>query len=78
MAMPSPIVPAHMPIARARAWGSRKMSLTMDRPAGIIIAAPDPINPRQMMRGSTLPEKAAPREPPPKTTRPQTKSRLRP
>ena len=78
MAIPSPIVPAHMPTARARSPGSRNMSLTIDRPEGMVMAAPAPMSARQAMRGSTLPEKAAPREPPPKTTRPQRKSRLRP
>ena len=78
MAMPMPMVPAHAPIARARSAGSRKMSLMMESPAGMVIEAPAPITPRQTISGSTLPENAAPSEPPPKTTRPATKSRLRP
>ena len=42
MAIPSPMVPAHAPMARARSPGSRKTSLMMASEAGMVSAAPLP------------------------------------
>ena len=78
MAMPSPMVPAQTPMARARSLGSRKTSLTIDSDAGIVRAAPNPMTPRHAISMSTDPEKAAPIDPRAKTLRPTRKSRRRP
>jgi len=78
MAMPSPIVPAQAPMARARSEGWRKMSLMIESDDGIVRAAPTPISPRNAMSGGTEPEQAAPIDPAPNTARPMMKNRLRP
>ena len=46
MAIPSPIVPAQAPMARARSPGSRKMSLMIASDVGIVSAAPAPMRAR--------------------------------
>ena len=51
MAMPSPIVPAQPPMARARSPGSRRRSLMMDREAGMVSAAPAPMTARASRSG---------------------------
>ena len=78
MAMPSPIVPAQVPMARARSVGSRKMSLMIDSDAGMVKAAPAPMTARQAINRCTEPENAAPIDPAAKTVRPIRKNRLRP
>ena len=78
MAMPSPMVPPHTPMARALSFGSRNTSLTIDREDGIVNAAPTPITDRNTIKTSTEPENAAPIEPPAKTASPMRKNRLRP
>ena len=78
MAMPRPMVPPQAPMARARAVGSRKTSLRIDKDEGIVIAAPAPITARHPINISTEPDSAAPMDPPPKMARPTRKRRLRP
>ena len=78
MAIPSPMVPAHAPMARARSAGSRKVSLMMDNEAGMVSAAPAPITARQAISRWTEPEKAAPIDPTAKTLSPIRKKRRRP
>ena len=78
MAMPSPMVAAQAPMARARSAGSRNMSLMIDSEAGIVSAAPAPMTARQAISRSTEPENAAPADPAAKTARPMRKNRLRP
>ena len=78
MAMPSPMVAAQAPMARARSAGSRNTSLTIDSDEGIVSAAPAPITARHAISRSTEPENAAPIDPAAKTVRPMRKNRLRP
>ena len=78
IAMPSPMVAAQAPMARARSAGSRNTSLTIDSDAGIVSAAPAPITARHAISRSTEPENAAPIDPAAKTPRPMRKNRLRP
>ena len=78
MAIPSPMVPPQVPMALARATGSRKMSLTIERVAGMVRAPPAPMTPRHAISRSTEPEKAAPTDPRAKTVSPMRKNRLRP
>ncbi len=78
MAMPSPMVPAQVPMARARSWGSRKMSLMIDSDAGMVKAAPTPMIPRHAMSGCTEPDRAAPIDPAANRVSPKRKNLLRP
>ena len=78
MAIPRPMVPPQVPMARARATGSRKMSLTIDSVAGMVRAPPAPMTPRHVISRSTEPEKAAPTDPRANTVSPMRKNRLRP
>ena len=78
MAMPSPIVPAQTPMARARSVGSRKTSLTIDSDEGSSVRRPAPMTARNAIRTFTDPENAAPIDPRAKTVKPIRKSRLRP
>ena len=76
-AMPSPMVPAQPPMARARSAGSRKMSLMIDNDEGIVSAAPPPMTARHAISKGTEPANAAPTEAPAKTVRPMRKNLLR-
>lgn len=78
MAIPSPLVAAHTPIALRRSPGSRNMSVMIDRVDGIIIAAPTPIPARAAMSIPVEPEYAAHADVPPNTARPVTNTRRRP
>ena len=77
-ATPSPVVAAHMLIARCRSRGSRYMSVMMDRVDGIISAPPMPIPARAAISRPTDPENAAPAEPTANSARPARYVRLRP
>ena len=77
-AIPSPMVPAHAPMARARSVGSRNESLMMESDDGMVIAAPAPMTARQAISTWTEPENAAPIEPAAKTASPIRKNRRRP
>ncbi len=78
IAIPSPMVPAQAPIARARSAGTRKTSLMIDKDAGIVSAAPIPMTARHPINRLTEPEKPAPVDAPANTVRPMRKKRLRP
>ena len=77
-AMPTPLVPAHMPIARCRSAGSRNISVMIDSVEGIIMAPPMPMLARAEMSMPTEPENAAQVEPAAKAARPIMNTRLRP
>ncbi len=78
MAIPSPIVPAQTPMARALSPGSRKMSLMIASDVGIVSAAPAPMTARNPISDVTDPARAAPIDPSANTVSPIRKSRLRP
>ena len=78
IAMPSPMVPAQAPMARARSVGSRKTSLMIDNDAGIVSAAPIPMTARHAINRPTELEKPVPVDAPAKTVRPMRKKRFRP
>ena len=78
MAMPSPVVPVQMPIARSWSSGSRKRSVMIERVAGMMQAAPKPMKARKAISSLTEPEKADPADPAAKRTRPAQKTFLRP
>ena len=69
-AIPTPVVPAQMPIARWRSAGSRNMSVMIESVAGIIMAPPMPMLARAAISMPTEPENAAQVEPAVKATRP--------
>ena len=77
-ATPTPLVPAHRPIARWRSAGLANMLLMMDSVEGIISAPPTPMLARAAMRVPTSPEKAAQADPAAKTARPARNVFLRP
>ena len=77
-AMPTPLVPAQMPIARCRSAGSRNISVMIASVEGIIMAPPMPMLARAAISMSTEPEKAAQVEQAAKATRPARNTRLRP
>ncbi len=78
MAIPSPVVPDQMPMARSWSTGSRKRSVMIERVAGMMQAAPNPITARAPISSFTEPEKADPAEPAAKRTSPAQKTFLRP
>ena len=77
-AIPTPIVPPHTPIARARLLGSGNTLSRIERPAGIVIAAPIPIAARQAISTPTEPDSAAPSDPTANVQKPASSIRLRP
>ena len=77
-AIPSPLVPAHMPIARWRSRCCLNMSVMIANVDGIISAAPTPMVARAAISMGTEPEKAAHAEAPAKAARPAMNVRFRP
>ena len=77
-AMPSPLVPAHRPMARCRSAGSWNMSVMIASVEGIIMAPPIPMLARAAISMLTEPENAAQVEPAAKAIRPVRNTRLRP
>jgi hypothetical protein len=77
-AMPSPMVAAQAPMARARPAGVRKMSLMIDSDEGITSAAPAPITARPAISHGADPASAATADPAAKTASPAAKNSLRP
>jgi hypothetical protein len=75
---PSPNTEAQSAIACARSLGSRKVEVTSDRVAGIIIAPPNPSSARAEMSIPTEFEAAATAENTPNHVTPNCKMRLRP
>ena len=57
--MPMPLTPAQIPMARPRSLGSVKMLVMIDNVAGMMNAAPMPMNAREMMSCVTPSESAA-------------------
>jgi hypothetical protein len=76
--MPTPLVAAHMPIARCRSPESRKALVMIDSVEGIIMAAPIPMLARAAMSTPTEPENAAQADPAAKAASPARNTRLRP
>ena len=77
-AMPTPLVPAQMPMARWRSAWSRNMSVMIASVEGIIMAPPMPMLARAAISRPTEPENAAQVEPAAKAARPARNTRLRP
>ena len=77
-AMPTPLVPAHSPMARCRSPPSRNMSVMIDNVDGMISAAPMPMLARAAISIPTDPENAAQVDPAANAARPARKVRFRP
>src|SRR5664280_2338111 len=78
MAIPKPVVPDQMPMARSWSSGSRKTSVMMDRVAGMMQAAPRPIAARAQSSAFGDVENAEAADPAPKITSPAQRIFLRP
>ena len=78
MAIPRPVVPDQMPMARSWSSGSRKTSVMMDRVAGMMQAAPRPIAARAQSSAVGDVENAEAADPAPKITSPAQRIFLRP
>ncbi len=74
----APATAAHTPIARARSRGSWKMLVSSDSVAGMISAAPMPIEARVKISCPAEPAKPEAIEPRPNTTIPTSSAPLRP
>ena len=78
MAIPRPVVPDQIPMARACSEGSRNTSVMIDSVAGMMQAAPTPMIARAEINVVTESEKAEYAEPNAKMISPARRSRLRP
>ena len=74
----APATAAQRPIARARSRGSAKMLVSRERVAGMISAAPMPMNARVKISVLASPAKADAIDPTPKMARPTISAPLRP
>ncbi len=77
-APPPPATAAHAPIARARSFGSRKTLVSNDSVAGMMSAAPMPMNARVNTSAVADPANAEDAEPRQKIASPVLSARLRP
>ena len=77
-AAPAPAIAAHAPMARARSLGSVKMLVSNDRVAGMISAAPMPMNARVKINMVALSASADAADPTPNTTSPMLNAPRRP
>jgi hypothetical protein len=78
IATPSPAVPDHMPMARARSRSVSKTLVRIDSVHGIRAAAPTPMTARAIVRRSGAPDQAASADPAPNTSSPAMNTHLRP
>lgn len=69
---------AQAAMALVRSFGSRNMSVMMERVEGIIMAAPNPVTTRKIIRRLAEVETAEANEPIPKMSNPVCSMRLRP
>ena len=76
--MPIPLTPAQIPIARPRSFGSVKMLVMIDNVAGMMNAAPIPMNARDTMSCVTPSDIAAVADAIAKSTSPIISAPLRP